>query len=443
MATESFIVTALPHSLAEDADVHVAVFIAPEIVPDAPGQELGELTLFPDWAATVVGDTRIELFDQAGTIECTAHLDRIHAKEWPAVFPPDTPVLNRREPDLAERRWRTFRPAYLHDAAKLLHAAAMFSDPTSPPLPSRHPLTEPLVSYLRQHEVLRERYDESQVTQLHDRAIGEFKGSDQTLPGLEHQLDGMAGLDRFALELHRARRFYERPESVSPYQARPTDGAAMPKLDPPKPDFHERVASVGDHPALLRRLGLVIELRVADPARLLTSDWLSARVVPRGDTKAGRLTRVRCEAGGRRPRHRPGDIRMAPRPAPPRRHRAVRGARHGSGRQRPQARPVRLDAAAALGRRAERRPDPRRANGAAINGLHGGAVRSGPQLDRPADPPDPAAGGAPDRPASAALDRGRHQGRSRRGVGRRRKDVVDTARPAHRCRGLRSRQAAR
>ena len=62
----------------------------------------------------------------------------------------------------------------------------------------------------------------------------------------------------------------------------------MPKLDPPKPDFHERVASVGDHPALLRRLGLVIELRVADPARLLTSDWLSARVVPRGDTKAGR-----------------------------------------------------------------------------------------------------------------------------------------------------------
>ena len=164
MATESFIVTALPHSVAEDADVHVAVFIAPEIVPDAPGQELGELTLFPDWAATVVDDTRIELFDQAGTIECTAHLDRIHPKEWPAVFPPDTPVLNRREPDLAERRWRTFRPAYLHDAAKFLHAAAMFSDPTSPPLPSRHPLTEPLVSYLRQHEVLRERYDESQVT---------------------------------------------------------------------------------------------------------------------------------------------------------------------------------------------------------------------------------------------------------------------------------------
>ena len=174
----------------------------------------------------------------------------------------------------------------------------MFSDPTSPPVPSRHPLTEPLIGYLRQREVLRERYDESQVTELLDRAIGEFKGSDLTLPGLEHQLDGMAGLDRFALELHRARRFYERPESAAPYQAQPTEGATMPKLAPPKPDFHERVAAVGDHPALLRRLGLVIELRVADPARLLTSEWLSARVVPRGDTTAGRLTRVRCAAVG-------------------------------------------------------------------------------------------------------------------------------------------------
>jgi len=299
MPSESFTVTALPHSVADDAEFHVAVFVAPEIVPDFAGQQLGEAQLFPDWAAVVAGDTRIELFDQASAIEATPLLDRIHPGEWPAVFPPDTPILNRRGPDLADRRWRSFRPAYLHDSAKLLHAVAMFADPTSPPLPTRHPLTGPLVSYLAQRDVpVRERYDESRVTELLDRAVGEFRGSDLTLPILEHQLDGMDGLDRFALELHRARRFYERPESALPYQARPTDGATMAKLAPPVPDFHERVASVGDHSVLLRRLGLVIELRVADPARLLTSQWLSARVIPRGDTKVGRLTRVRCAAVG-------------------------------------------------------------------------------------------------------------------------------------------------
>jgi hypothetical protein len=298
MATESFTVTALPHSAADDADFHVALFIAPEIVPDAAGQLLGELSLFPEWGPIVAEDTAIELFDQSGTIECRALLDRIHPDEWKAVFPPDTPVDNRRGPDLADRRWRSFRPALLHDAAKLLHGAAMFADPTSPPLPTRHPLSETVVSYLRQHEVMRERYDESLVTELLDRGIGEFRGSDLNLLALEHRLDGMGGFDRFALELHRARRFYERPESALPYQARPTDGATMPKLAPPTPDFHERVALAGDHPALLRRLGLVVELRVADPARLKKSQWLSARVVPRRDRRAGRLTRVRCEAAG-------------------------------------------------------------------------------------------------------------------------------------------------
>ncbi|MET0458629.1 MAG: hypothetical protein ABW195_05250, partial [Ilumatobacteraceae bacterium] len=297
MATESFLVTALPYSVAPDADVHVALFIAPEIVPDAPGQLLGELGLFPKWGPIVAAETTFELFDQDGVIECGAHVDRIHPDEWTAVFPPDTPVDDRRGPDLAGRRWRTFRPAYLHDMGKLLHAAAMFADPTSPPVPSRHPLTDPLIGYLRQHEVLGRggRYDESRVTALHDRAIGELEGSDQTLPQLERELDTLSGLDRFALELHRARRFYERPESVRDYQAVPTPGATMAKMAPPVPDFHERVAVAGDHPALLRRLGLVVELRVADPERLRTSRWLSARVVPAGDTTAGRPTRVRCE----------------------------------------------------------------------------------------------------------------------------------------------------
>ena len=210
------------------------------------------------------------------------------------MFPPDTPVLNRREPDLAERRWRTFRPAYLHDAAKLLHAAAMFSDPTSPPLPSRHPLTEPLVSYLRQREVLRERYDESRGHA--SCSIGPSASSrapTRRCPDSSISSTGWPGSTASPSSCTAPGGSTSGRSRPRQYQARPTDGRGHAEAGPAEARLpRARARSVGDHPALLRRLGLVIELRVADPARLLTSDWLSARVVPRGDTKAGRLTRV-------------------------------------------------------------------------------------------------------------------------------------------------------
>ena len=98
-------------------------------------------------------------------------------------------------------------------------------------------------------------------------------------------------LRRMALELHRARRFYERPEAQREYQERPTPGAASPPVERPEPEFHERCAMAGDHPSLLRRLGLVIDLKVADPGA-------PAQVaMPVGATLAGRRVRSSARAG--------------------------------------------------------------------------------------------------------------------------------------------------
>ena len=296
MATESFIVTALPHSVAEDADVHVAVFVAPEDRSGrtGPGSSASS-TLFVDWAATVVGDTRFELRDQAGRSSARPLLDRIHPDGVAAAVPADTPVLNRAEPD-PRRAALAHVPPRL--PARRGQAPARHGDVLRPHIASavrRHPLTEPL---RRLPPCSPTRYCASATTSPHvtraaaTAAIGEFRGSDLTLLGLEHQLDGMAGLDRFALELHRARRFYERPESAVPYQAAgATDKARRCRSwPPPTPDFHERVTSVGDHPALLRRLGLVDRPpgRRRGPAaheRLAVGSGSST-----GDTKAGRLT---------------------------------------------------------------------------------------------------------------------------------------------------------
>ena len=43
-------------------------------------------------------------------------------------------------------------------------------------------------------------------------------------------------LERAALELHRCRRYYERPESQLPYQASPTPGATVTRSGRPNPN---------------------------------------------------------------------------------------------------------------------------------------------------------------------------------------------------------------
>ena len=307
VATEDFIVCALPHSCAEQADFHVSLFVSPRLTPDVPLDELRSFGVFPHWGQTVQDGLRIELFDQAGQIEATPLLDEVDPSVWEAAFPPDTPVRGRELPDWGGRRWRTFAARTVHDMGKVVHLATMYADPTTPPAPADHPLAEPLAEISREYyrrdphipgpspRQPRLIYDESLMTRDLDRIVE----SGEPLAVIERLIASQEPwLRRLALELHRARRYYERPESAVPYQDRPTPGAISPPVDRPEPEFHERCAMAGDHPALMRRLGLVIDLRVLDPSRLRQSRWLSARLSPGGNPQPCRLTRVRCRAVG-------------------------------------------------------------------------------------------------------------------------------------------------
>ncbi len=300
MATELFTVVALPHSVAAGAEYHVSLFVSPRLTPDAAEGELQEFSHFPHWAKVLEGDATVELFDQIGPIAVQPSLGPLDRNLWDAIFPPDTPVRAPRDLDFSERHWRTFRAGEIHDAAKLLHVVAMFSDPTSPPLPSIHPLGR-LMGQLGVGSTHRREYDESEITRAFDRLIGETgePGVSIPLPELESMVENQDNpLLRLAMQIHRARRFYERPESKREYHERPVDGATAAPLPRPEPDFHERCSLVGDHPALQRRLGLVLDLVADDPDRLEDSQWLSARVVPQGDEAACRTTRTRCQTAG-------------------------------------------------------------------------------------------------------------------------------------------------
>ena len=300
MVVERLSVVALPYSRAADADFHVSLFISPDLTPDGAVGKLSQFEHFRKWAAVLRDNATIELFDEHSPIPAKPLRDPLDPELWEAVFPPGTPVRGRTPLDWSKRRWRTFRAAELHDAAKVLHAAAVFASPVSPPPASRHPLREVIFRLGVKFRGGRT-YDESDITRQLDQMIGENlrKGAKPpSLAELESMVNDTEPLRRFALQLHRARRFYERPEALEEYKDRPIEGHNRPRPDKPDPDFHERCTLVSDHPSLQRRLGLVLDLRVDDPSRLDASSWLSARIVPRGDTSACRLTRTRCAAVG-------------------------------------------------------------------------------------------------------------------------------------------------
>ncbi len=310
MAVEHFIALALPYSTRKGEDFHVSVFVTPKLAGDAAteagpdGTTLSDFAVFPHWAAAVRDGLTVELRDQDGPIPCTAVLDPIEPDVWDALFPGLTPVRANVVPPLADRRWRTFDLQGVHDTGKLIGLLTSASSVVDPPAPGSHPLAKSLIATLRQIGAIGEgrtgigEVDDDRWTEILDRAIGET-GNDRKgpRPAPAGTVSGAGGMLGILTSLHEVRRYYDRPESKSAYKAVP-DSPPPDPLKPKAPEFHERVATVGDHAALLRKLGLVIDLVVTDPARLTKSRWLASTLTVAGD--GGELTgaapHVRCEA---------------------------------------------------------------------------------------------------------------------------------------------------
>ncbi|MFE2165447.1 hypothetical protein ACFXB3_10310 [Streptomyces sp. NPDC059447] len=304
MISERWIAFALPYSAASSSPFHVSLYVTPLLDPGHEGAVLSEFAVFPDWAQTIKTTLNIQLEDQNGPLACTPLRSPVDPAAWRALFPPDTPVRRPVQPDWTGRRWRTFDARYVHDIAKSLHLAAVLASPTDPPSPAGNPATAEVMGLARQFEALgmgdgdaRRSYDERLVT----AALDEDTERQVDLKELEEHVARLEEWHRLAAELHRCRRYYERPEGQYPYRPRPDPNAHAPEIGTPLPEFHERCAMLGDHPALLRALGLVVDLKVADAdlPRLRRAQYLEALAETTGTTGHCRQTRVNCALGDR------------------------------------------------------------------------------------------------------------------------------------------------
>jgi len=307
MSTEFFLVTALPHSADPGQDFHVSLFITHRLTPD--GAE-GVVTDFPtvaQWPDALAAST-VKLRGQRANgqtvdIPVTPLLGAVEPALWPRVFPAQFPVRPWQTPEHTDVPWRTFPAHRMQQHALLTHAASVFSSPVEAPSVAGNALTAPLLATLGLNDrslsmeqlLGREgKFLDTAITSRLDELTGQgFLGrgggfeSSQQLPLLQMVAD-----------VHEAKCYYQREEEQTPYRDRPDPNAVAAPVVKPTPDFHERAGHLGDLSPLLRRLGLVVDLRVDDVTTLAGLVWIQAILAVPGIATNETQPRTACQARG-------------------------------------------------------------------------------------------------------------------------------------------------
>jgi hypothetical protein len=301
--------TLLPNGLTDDGQLSASVFIAPRLRPD-PAATLSDFPDFLDWPATLQG-LGLEIVRPDGTAEApTAVMVNASSSLWAALFPPSTAVKAFRFDDLADR------PIISYDVAQVLAylrgrwAAVAGGNPFELPVTNSHasPVGGPPVTPGQGHAgtlaahftELRSVLNRGIYEDVHDpgdlsarvragfddasqqarvlRQAHNLDDQDLILPFLGHPAANPPGPPALTDSLYAFSVFHARPSLEEPRGFPGTREDAVTELAEGY-DFHHYLSLLGDHPALLRRLGLVIDLVLrpelvgatteADPATML------------------------------------------------------------------------------------------------------------------------------------------------------------------------------
>ncbi|MFH8447744.1 hypothetical protein ACH4CD_00785 [Streptomyces fungicidicus] len=258
--------TVLPAGLSPDGtQVKVSVFVTPRLgVPDPapdpaagpPGEpERGTLRPFPDFLAWPdrIKDATFEFGPGDGVSPSFSGPVRPSGPApdnalWTKLFGADIPVEPYVFENMAGRAesGRTYSARAAGDATRMAYGVAARESPDQPP----------------------------EMRSVMQRMMGpEEPGEVPRATTMRQGLDGLAS-------------FHRPPEGSTPSLA---NGAAHPAPPPkePDPDFHQMITSLGDHPALLRRLGLILDFVLAPEQIPVSSGDGVLSVVPHWESALG------------------------------------------------------------------------------------------------------------------------------------------------------------
>lgn len=282
MTIEKAIFTALPNGVGSQRQLRLSVHVAPRLrnddASDTPRtlEEFGTFATWPDQVNLMSFAVQFQGGPKArGRPEKPAD-----PPLWKLLFPQSTPVGPHVFQDHAERDLHVFpvRPV-LHFLEQAYGTAAK----AGADLPSIDDALGPLAPFVPlsfiPHRIQDSRsfWDELRRAQKgrddrgrDDRARGRVVSETVADAGLPPAVQEAQNA------FFQAYRFYSRPGSQRPDFP---ENYKEPSPQPHKFEFHEMLSSLADHPALLRRLGLVIDLILDVPAAEVPAKGI-VRVVP-------------------------------------------------------------------------------------------------------------------------------------------------------------------
>lgn len=270
MAGEDFTVIALPRSTDPEREFHVSLFVSPRLTPNKAKGRLAEFDHFKRWSELLAeGGAEISLFagSQSDRVVAKPLLDRIGPELWAKVFPGDTAVRPRPLPEPPKQSLVSYPVHMIDRDALILHSIALTQEPVDHPTPTGLGFL-PMARFLRKEALTDE-----------EEELVSSEG------GLAEQLSDVEGAREYQEQL-----------------APPADEEVPPPVAP-DPDFHQRCTLLAGSGRLLRRLGLVIDLRVEQVQLLRDAPWIGGRIEIDGLELDPRLASVReprtkCHARG-------------------------------------------------------------------------------------------------------------------------------------------------
>ncbi|MCW2667633.1 MAG: hypothetical protein JWN57_2595, partial [Frankiales bacterium] len=297
---ETFIATALPHSADAGAPFHLSVFVTHRLTPEREGAVLADFPVTADWTARVAGAAlQLRGWRRRGRPVPLAGrllLDPLQPSLWPRIFPGDLAVGGWVVPDHTASPWRTWPAHRAQQDGLLVHALSMFSSPVTAPTPSGSALVQAVLSALGYPSAGRVRLEDVLDGSL-DREVTARLDDGAGLAGGRQRGGLGVTVGQVLLDAHAARRYYQRPEQERAYVDHPVPGAVLAPVVKPRPDFGRRVASLGDTPALMRALGLVLDVVLDNVADLAGLTAVSAELVL-PDVPAVPSPRTSCTVAG-------------------------------------------------------------------------------------------------------------------------------------------------
>jgi hypothetical protein len=254
---QQIVFVALPHGMTDPGtSLRVTAFVSPRLTPAGPNGTLAEFPSFLNWPEIIARTSFSVTLDGATTLPATVtSASLLRADLWRELFSSTTPVRPFQPARYADIRSFQVRPIHQY-LQQTYREVARTHGRSSPTLSDQGPpgtLGDLVANVGPVH-----RFADRSETLIRQQ------GGD---PGA---IDG-AIQNPLAREFYRMRRFYRWPGTTPP--------------DPPPPvipdlDFHGMLTYLTDHTALLRALGLAIDLTI--PRALGMADLGTVQVVANG-----------------------------------------------------------------------------------------------------------------------------------------------------------------